>query len=586
MPCTITISSPFSGVSPASGGTNVTISGTIVVAPGTACSDLQVSIACGATIAGSGSATIDNQGNWTITLPTKCNCGDTATVYASCPSLGCSASANGLIVCPPECCPKITTRADVGECDDVGRRQVCFPTTVDVPTGCNVTVQWDFGDGHTGSSHTFPAGSHTFTDCHWYASGTYTPHLNVVFPQGCLSSSVTVNVPPCDCCPKISKAVSVGECDSKGNRLVTFTITVNAKPPPCSEAQVHLDFGDNTTGAPHAFAPSSSGSYTETHTYSPGLHTAYVIVDFPPGCRSVSIPFIVLPCPDCCPDVSVIPCIEDCDKHGNRIVTFTITVTAKPPPCPPTQFEWDFGDGTPPSTYTIPPSGSYSSTVTHTYSGSSDHTASLNVIQPQGCPGWSNLIPKCCTKKRTKWCNKLFLTMTVSPALALVLLLLKSLCSVPVPTWVILALLGVFILALLVYLLLGCPKCRCGWLYLLLWRVLFGVGILFAIFSGCCSPWSFLIGLGLMIPGIVFLLLWKKKCCVKFCRFLTEIVVWVGGTLIFLVGVILGIVGNSCLLVLISTGWPIQLFTFYLLVLIIWAWLLCYYVNNCTEYDC
>jgi len=175
--------------------------------------------------------------------------------------------------------------------------------------------------------------------------------------------------------------------------------------------------------------------------------------------------------------------------------------------------------------------------------------------------------------------------MTGALALALTLLLLNFLCGLSIPSQVILALLILFAVALVIYLLLKCPKCRCGWLFLLLWRVLFGVGLLLAIFAGCagCNPWSFWIGLGLLILGIVFLLLWKKKCCIKLCALLKEVVFWIGVVVLPLVGLILSLgVGTACLFVVFSMSWPfVFVLTFYMVVLVLWALLLSYYLNNC-----
>jgi len=115
--------------------------------------------------------------------------------------------------------------------------------------------------------------------------------------------------------------------------------------------------------------------------------------------------------------------------------------------------------------------------------------------------------------------------------------------------------------------------------------VLSGVGLLLAIFSGCavCNPWSFWIGLGLLILGIVFLLHWKKRCCLKHCAFLKEVILWVGSILLPLVATILGFAGQACLLILFVIPFIKFVFTFYLLVLILWAYLLAYYVRNCSK---
>lgn len=592
--CNITINSPFHGV-PQGSATNVTISGTIIPLAGVACPDLRVTIRCGDQSV-TGSATITGQ-NWTITLLTKCSCDQTITVAASCPALNCSATATGVIVCPQNCCPQITTSFRVGECDANGNRPVTFSVTVTAVSSseCPKTqVQMDFGDGSPlGAIHTFPP-SGSYTETHTYAPGNFTPCVKVISPQNCPPVCVSLSVPKC-CCPKLTTEFTVGDCDDAGKRKVCLTTSV-VVPSGC-EVTVQWDFGDGTMGSTHTFSPGST-SFTECHDYAPGSYTLHLNVLSPKGCPSSSVTVNVPPCPDCCPGISVTPCIEDCDKDGNRLVTFTIAVNAKPAPCPQVQVQMDFGDGNSGGVNSFQPSSSGSYIETHTYTGSAalqDNTAALNVIQPQGCPGWSQVIPKCCPPKRVHWCNFLFDLMTGSLALALVLQLLKWLCSIPIPTAVVLTLLGVFAAALLAYLFLGCPKCRCGWLYLLLWRVLSGVGLLLAIFAGCiantpgcgpgclaCNHWTFWIGLGLLILGIVFLLLWKKKCCVKLCDFLKEIVLWVGSILIPL-SIIIGGFG-ACLYILFVITWPITFpFTFWALVLFLWGIFLAYAVKNCFK---
>jgi hypothetical protein len=427
-PCPITINSPFIGIFVEYGITTVTISGS--VNPGS-CWDLQVNFGYNL----SGQPTIDSQtGNWTITKQTKFHCNDLITVTASCPSLGCSITLTGPIIC--SCCPRFSDLSCfplLGGCV-AGRRLFCLTATVFVPRGCNVQVMWVFGDGSQGPLHPLPIDnntgmSYTVTDCNPYiAPGNYLAHLVVVSPTSCPPSpDVPVNVPPCDCCP----------------------------------------------------------------------------------------------------DVSVTSCIPDCDEYGNREITFAINVTAKPSPCPDVKFVWDLDDGTPTSTTTVLAGTQYSYTVTTTYSGTSDHTPSLTIQQPQGCLGWSKLIPKCCKTNTMLSCQILhfFMAFILAVGLSLLLLSFSGLTIVSNFIW---GAIGVFIVLSVIFLwIIGCPKCLCGWFYRLLWRVLFGVGWLYAIFSNCFSFWSFLIGLGIATLGIVFLLLWKKKCCVKLCPFLFEIFGWI-----------------------------------------------------------
>jgi hypothetical protein len=493
--------------------------------------------------------------------------------------------------CPPCCKVEVSAAVDT-KCDN-DKRKVTLQVINSCPTALN--AQCDFGDGSPAISVSLAPGTNTIT--HMYGPGTYTAVIHVF---GCPDKSVTFTVPPC-CCPKITTNVEVGECNVEGKTKVCLTTTADV--PAGCKVTMQWDFGDGQTGGSHTFN-SGSNTFTECHDYAPGSYTAQLNIVSPSGCKSSSVSINVPPC-DCCPDISVVPCVEDCVK-GNRLVTFTITVNAKPSPCPDVEVQMDFGDDNTGGTHSFPPSGSGSYIETHTYSGSSalqDNTATLNVIQPQGCPGWSMVIPKCCKKKLVNWCTILFNTMTGALALALVLLLLLLLCSVPISNSVIWGLLIVFVVALIIFLFLKCPKCRCGWLFLLLWRVLSGVGLLFAIFSGChppthdpldpnppitvpdCSPWSFWIGLGLLILGIVFLLLWKKKCCVKRCAFWAEIILWIGATILPLVGIIYSFSwGANCLYILFTIPWLNNFqFTFWALVLIIWGFLLAYFMKNCTK---
>ncbi len=468
--------------------------------------------------------------------------------------------------------------ANVGANCQNGKRTVTLQVSNNCPTTIN--AQFDFGDGSPLSAVLLAPGNNSVT--HIYAPGTYTAVLHI---PGCPDIAVPFTVGPC-CCPAITTKVEVGECNDLGKTNVCLTTTANV--PAGCKITLQWDFGDGQSGGSHAFS-SASNTFTECHDYAPGSYTAQLNIVSPTGCKSSSVKINVPPC-DCCPSISVDPCVEDCDADGNRFVTFTVAVSAKPAPCPTVQVQMDFGDGSTGGTHTYPPGGSGSYIETHTYSGSAalqDNTVALNVTQPQGCPGWSTVIPKCCKRKLVNCCAVLFAIMTGSLALALALLLLNLLCAVAVPPSVISALVGLFIVALVVYLLLKCPKCRCGWLFLLLWRVLFGVGILLAIFAGCaaCSPWSFWIGLGLLILGIVFLLLWKKKCCVKPCAFLAEIVLWVGSMLLPLIAVIKGFAwAAACLYILFTIPFINLQVTFYLVVLILWGFLLAYFVKKCTKH--
>jgi hypothetical protein len=489
---------------------------------------------------------------------------------------GCPEKPIAVTVEPCPACCDVDLSAQISDKCDNGKRSVKLDINNKCGTGINGQI--DFGNSPPTSIPLVP-GLNSVP--HTYAPGTYTVVLKL---PNCPEKKITFTVPPC-CCPKTNTTVKVGECTVGGKTQVCLVTTVDV--PAGCETVLKWNFGDGQSSGNHTFGPGSN-TFTECHDYAPGSYSAQLTIVSPHDCQTPAPVTVNVPDCDCCPSISVTPCIEDCDK-GERTVKFTVTVNAKPSPCPDVEVQLDFGDGSTGGTHSYPPSGSGSYVETHTYSGSSalqDNTVTLSVLQPKGCPGWSMIIPKCCNKKLTNWCTIFFNAMTGLLALALALFFLKFLCSAPVPTSVIYGLLGLFAVALLIYLILQCWKCRCGWLYLLIWRVLFGVGLLLSIFAGCptCSIWTFWIGLALMFLAFFFLLLWKKACCVKLCVFLKEIVLWMGATILPLVGVILSYIGAGCLFILFSIAWPITFtFTFYLLVLILWGFLLNYYVSNCSK---
>jgi hypothetical protein len=442
------------------------------------------------------------------------------------------------VACPPDgCCPQISVRTDNGPCKD-GASLVTFTVNVTIPLGCPpVSLSIAYDSTHSGAIHTLAA-SGSFTETYSYGTGTHLAIVNVLVPSGCSLQEVMVAVqcpPPPSCCPEIFTEVSYGECDGSGNAVVTLVTHVTPKPAPCPPAQVQIDYGGGIFGAVHTF--SSAGSFTETQTYGAGPHALNVNVLPPLDCKPTQVNFFV-PCTDCCPDVSVSPCIPDCEPGPDRTVDFQITVTPKGPPCPPKaiSFQMDFGNGSHGQTVTIPAGGpAYTYTETRTYSGADalqDNNAALTVSQPPECAGTygSVVIPKCCKPKRANLCATLFWLMSWAftfAVLALLSYLFGSLFSPPVSLNAFYVLAGIGVLILIVFL-LYCTKCLCGWVWRLLWRILFGAGLLYAIHAACTIfHWqTVLIGALMILLAFFFLQQWRKKCCVSECNWLKEIVLW------------------------------------------------------------
>jgi hypothetical protein len=370
-----------------------------------------------------------------------------------------------------------------------------------------------------------------------------------------VNETVTLQCQP-PCCPTIAVTdISYGACELSGSAVVTFKVAGEV-PPGCPDPQLQIDFGDNSP-------PETISTYTFTHTYGSGSYVATINVISPPGCPPVQIP-INVQCPNCCPIVSVTPCIPDCDGNADRTVTFTITVTPPPLPCPQYAIsaQMDFGDGTYGQTISLGPGQSYSGTEPYTYTGSSAlvaNTASLQITSPAQCAGLysPHVIPACCTKARAAWCTLLFWIMSVAFVFALVFLLFAVLPGPTCPTCVfftavpgyytplycfyLFAIIGV---AALILYLLFCTKCRCDWVYLLLARILFGAGLFYFIFAACSlGIWSVVIGLLLMLLGYLLLKKWQSDCCVTLCAFLRQLlwfVVWLMPIAVFLAGSLSG----------------------------------------------
>lgn len=507
---------------------------------------------------------------------------------------GCAATPFNVVVeCPSKnCCPTIATELKYGPCKE-GQAPVTFHVSVTVPPGCPpVTVQMDFGDGTHSIPHSF-ASSGSFTETHSYPTGSYVALVNVVTPAGCHPQKVEVNVEctPPDCCPQISAEVKTGKCDGAGNAVVTVTVSVTPKPAPCPPAKVQIDFGGGDLSAVHTF--SSPGSFTETRPYSAGPHPAQIIVLSPKGCHSTALDIFVH-CPECCPDVSVTPCVPDCGDAPDRTVKFQVTVTPKPAPCPPkaVSFQMDFGDGDYGQPYTIPAGGgAFSYTETHTYTGADalqDNTAALTVSEPPECAGTygSAVIPKCCTKKRANFCRHLFWWMSwafVLAVLAFLSYLFGSLFSPPVSLIAFYILAGIGVLLLIAFL-LHCPKCRCGWVWRLLWRVFFGAGLLYAINAACTIfHWqTVLIGALMILLAFFFLQQWRKKCCVTECNWLKEILFWFAFNILVLASLLLTTtLGSGCQFVLF-TIWTIKV-TILGVATFVAGLLGNYYLQKCTK---
>ena len=496
------------------------------------------------------------------------------------------------VVCPPpqECCPTLSTKLSNGPCVE-GKSLVTFTVNYTVPPGCPpAEVRIRFDPLHFSPNHSL-TGSGSFTESFSYPAGSHPVLVEVLNPLGCDSEElkVVVECPPQSCCPDVSTEVSYGPCDGAGNAVVTLVTTVTPKPSPCPPAEVQVDFGGGDLSSAHTFT--TAGSFTETRAFSAGPHVLFVKILSPPGCQPVEVNFFV-PCPDCCPDVSVTPCIPDCGSAPDRTVKFDITVAPKGSPCPPKalSFQMDFGDGSQGQPVTIPAGGpAYTYTETHTYAGADalqDNNAALTVSQPPECAGsyGSVVVPKCCKKKRASLCDTLLWLMSwafTGAVLALLSFLFGSLFSPALSLNLFYVFAGIGVVILIVFLIF-CTKCLCGWVWRLLWRVLFGAGLLYAIHAACTMNHWLTVLIGALMILLAFFLLgqWRKQCCVSECDWLKEILFWFGlnilalATFLFANGVTTG-----CQFVLF-TIWTFT-FTVLAVAVFVFSFFGAYYLKKC-----
>lgn len=293
-----------------------------------------------------------------------------------------SVSAEVSIVAFKACaqCPVIdSVAARIGDCKDDGgvmKRDVTFSSSTS--GGTPTEWSWDFGDGSSKSGEGTPPNSLT----HLYEKEpASTPKLTVHGESPCqrVSKETTmVDFKPCPQCPKISSFVAeFGDCvrDAQQNKLrkeVTFKIAVAG-----SAVQTwQCDFGDGKTDSGTGAPPANL-----KHLYAgaPAQPPKLTIEGQEEPCEKVMAEADLSafePCPPC-PQVRLVTArtVHEDDK----ITTCEFRIETEDGV--PTQFEWDFGDGSPRVKSTDP-------VTTHAYKrGDRDMriVASVDLTGPHTC---------------------------------------------------------------------------------------------------------------------------------------------------------------------------------------------------------
>ncbi|MFE2188881.1 Ig-like domain repeat protein, partial [Streptomyces sp. NPDC059455] len=255
----------------------------------------------------------------------------------------------------------------------------------------------DFGDGTPALTQPLSAGqattTHTYTDTTgspYTVTATYNGDTNFTASTGTDLQSVGQS--------STATAVSSAPDPSAVGEPVAVTATVTAVSPGAGTptGTVTLDFGD---GTPTLTQPLSAGQATTTHTYTDTTGSPYAIIATYNGDTNFLTSLgtdsqTVQPAAT----ATAVTTAPDPSTVGDP-VTFTATVTAVPPGAgaPTGTVTFDPGDGTPPltaplsgdtatATYTYTDTAGSPYTVTATYHGDVDFTASsgtdIQTVEP------------------------------------------------------------------------------------------------------------------------------------------------------------------------------------------------------------
>ena len=448
-----------------------------------------------------------------------------------------------LIACPPptDCCPEVDVRIDVKDCKPDCSREVTVTTFFSPPaSNCPAAfLQWEYLDSSLGFILNGPAfttaGASPHVETHFFTSiqSPITANLNIIYPSGCPQVVRTIVIPECDSppiCPTINSFTStVRDCVEIGDsccRKVDFVLDAffdlgcgNQQSP-----QIKVDFGDGS--APEIRNIIYGGNqqlFFDNEYCTPGNYVVTLSILHPTGCPDQTLAITIPPCtlrPAVCPELiidSVViadDCV-DCKREVELYLKFK-----NPAPCNlPATFHIEWGDGDRhPNTGSITVSNSQTIIPFSHFYDSGPQTITVVVDTPSGC---TNLvhnvdIPPCddCEPCREEGCLlqllcPIFQLMMYSGLALGILWFILTLCIPALPAQVGLIFLGIGILGLILY--WSLCKCKpCGWLWLLLWKLFLGIGLMLIIFGACCNLWIY--GLGLILLALIFFFIWRNQC--------------------------------------------------------------------------
>lgn len=491
-------------------------------------------------------------GNWQAEVKAACTCGERVLVTAICiTDPACRDTFDGPLDCEENACPTVVASVAIGPCNADGTRSASLTANfTSLGAGGPIVVEWDYGDGTSGSAFAVSAIG-TFTEGpHAYAGpGPFPAQLNFILPAACPPVDFTVDltaVTPCPAapCPDIVSfsAAASGLCNADSTRDVTLSATLSGGPP----QTFHWEFGtpDSATLTLDATVPGTLP--VTTHAYpAPGTgvssYTAtFTVTGTDPSCvRTETVLVTVAGCGGACPTIDTVTAsVGDCDASGRRSVVLDATLVGGGF----LEYQWVFGDG---DTQTIDATITGNPQTSHAYTAPGSYTATLTATTPGGCDDAEDsvvvAVPACGDGGGSGGgnggggaCGSLLLIVaalliiaTGATLFTLALSICPPLMVVPVPGWVWGIVAGLWVAAgaaVVIWLLLcafgicDCPS-KCDWAAIG-WMTSLAGAIIALYLAGCCSGLWWLLVIGLGVAAVGAFTYWVAECDPTPCRIL------------------------------------------------------------------
>ena len=350
--------------------------------------------------------------------------------------------------------------------------------------------------------------------------------------KACTSGQLSLVV---DCCPS---AVTLQVLDATNNVVDPSTLpclppgvyTIRVAAPAVPGQSYYWSVNGNLQAQ-------YTNQSTINYTVQAGIPTDITIAVLPPAgvqCPPLSGNVHLLGCTQACPDLTGVV-VAGCSPGK-------VTLTAQGTNLGLAQeFDWTFGDGTPPQTSTAP-------AMPHTYVGNGAYTATVIMLRPPGCSPRtqvaSRAIPQCGTGTGRPdvpddddgggggcgWRRILAIILLAAAAFVEFYALCVPAASAALH-WIAAGLAAAAAALLVWYALDVFCKKPCGWWQLVSWQAALGAALAAVYYTVCCPALAIAAAvLGAIAAG--FFWYWVRKCHPTGCRIIGELGFVVTGLMI------------------------------------------------------